>query len=155
MNRRKFQLRIFFSFLNLVVFGQTIDVLELKNKRHFKERDLFTSDSTLYIKCEVCFDHPRWDDEEYCRRLSFEIVDLVKFNQINFLDLEKDTSIIQSEYHKISVWSSDEKSKISGNIKILSRTDEKIKLDLDIIVTAKQEYVYKGVRTFRKSKGRL
>jgi len=143
---------LFLLHLNLCSFGQTVDVLHLRSKRHFTEKDEFYKDSSITIVYEVCYDNPNVIDEEYCRSITFTIKDTLKFRNAKTLDIEKDTAIISCSYNRLSVWNwNDVKNKVSGYIQIISMTDNEIKLDLNITVRAKEEYRYKGKRTFLKS----
>jgi hypothetical protein len=147
---------LFLLQLSLCSFGQTVDVLQLRSKRHFTEKDEFYKDSSINILCEVCYNNPNVIDEEYCRSITFTINDTLKFRNSKILDIEKDTAIIICSYNRLSVWNWNEvKNKITGYIQIISMTDNEIKLDLNIIVRAKEEYRYKGKRTFLKSTANL
>ena len=156
MTLKKITFCLFLLQLGLCSFGQTVDVLQLKTKRHFTEKDEFYRDSSMYFLCEVCYDNPNVIDEKYCRSISLTIKDILKFTNSKTLDIQKDTAILSCSYNRLSVWNwNDVKNKISGNIEIISITDKEIKLDLDILVRAKEEYRYKGKRTFLKSKTKL
>lgn len=153
MTLKKIIVCVFSLQLSLCSFGQTVDVLQLKNKRYFKEKDEFYKDSSIYILCEVCYNNPNVLDEEYCRSITLTIKDTSKFRTAKTIDIEKDTAIISCSYNRLSVWNwNGVKNKIKGQLQITSITDKKIKLDLDITVKAKEEYKYKGRRTFLKVK---
>lgn len=86
------------SFLLCVSFftglSQSIDILKLKNKLYYKERDLFIRDSIFYIICEICHDRPNYMDDEFCHSLNLTIIDASKFISGKTYDLENDTAII-------------------------------------------------------------
>lgn len=152
MTSKKIIFCLFLLQLSLCSFGQTVDVLQLKNKRHFTEKDEFYKDGSMYILCEVCYNNPNVIDEEYCRSITLTIKDTLKFRNAKTLDIEKDSAIISCSYNRLSVWNwNDVKNKISGFIQLISMTDKVIKLDLNITVKAKEEYRYKGQRRFLKS----
>ena len=149
MTAKKIMVSLFLLQLNLCSFGQTVDVLQLKSKVHFTEKDEFYQDTSLYILCEVCYNNPNVIDEEYCRSITLTVKDTLKFRTVQTFDLEKDTAIISCSYNRFSVWNWNEvKNKISGNIQVISRTANSIKLQLNITVKAKEEYRYIGRRTF-------
>jgi hypothetical protein len=138
---------------SITVAGQSVDVLSLKKKRHFKETALFYRDSALTIICEVCYNKPRTMDEEYCRSISFIVTDTAKFRESLTLDVEKDSSIIRCTYNRLSVWHwQNVKSSITGQVKIISVSQTEIKLEMNIFVQAREGYIYYGIRKFKKGK---
>jgi hypothetical protein len=138
---------------SLTAAGQSVDVLILKKKRHFKETALFYRDSALTIIYEICYNKPRTMDEEYCRSISFIVTDTAKFRQSLTLDVEKDSSIIRCTCNRLSVWHWENvKSSITGQVKIVSVSETEIKLEMNIFVQAGEEYIYNGTRKFKKSK---
>jgi hypothetical protein len=136
--------------------AQPVDVLRLKKKRYFKETALFYTDSALYMIYEVCYNKPHVMDEEYYRSITIIVKDTARFRESITLDIEKDSSIISCNYNRISVWHWEKvKTKITGQIKILSISDVLIKLELNVKVQAREEYIFKGIRKFKKGKTRM
>jgi hypothetical protein len=152
----KLILTIIFILTYTCTDAQTIKVLSLKHKKYFKEKDQFNSDSTLYILCEVCYNKPGWIDDEYCQSLTITVKDKQAFYNATILDIEKDTLILSCSYNRLSVWNWDgPKNTMSGKIKIISFTEDMIKLDIDVLISAKEKYLYKGTRIFKRTRGRL
>jgi hypothetical protein len=152
MNLKRLFIALLFLSVSLLTFGQTIDMLQLKNSKLYCEENLFKSDSVLTIVSRICFDIPKMDDEEYCQRVYFKIKN---FKSGSILNLE-DTLTVKTNYTKIGTWLIENRSKFKGIIKIISVTKEEIELDMDFINFVDQKkYVYKGVRSFKKSKKKL
>jgi len=152
MPLKKIIASLFVLQLSLCSFGQIVDVLQLKSKRHFKEKNEFYKDSAMYILCEVCYNNPNVIDEEYCSSITLTIKDTMKFKTAKIFDIERDTAIISCSYNRLSVWNwNDVKNKISGTIQLVSLTNNTIKLLLNITVKTKEEYSYQGQRAFLKS----
>ena len=135
-------------------FGQSVDALQLSKKKSFTEENLFNSDSILIINSRICFDGQEVDDAEYCLRVYFRVRNLEKFKSGSIIDLQ-DTAIVKTNYTKKGGWIFTNKCRFKGIIKVISITETKIDLDLDFINYADKKYIYKGVRSFKKSNVKL
>ncbi len=155
MNLKRLFITFLFLSVSLFTLGQPVDMLQLKNDKLYSEENLFNSDSLLIIVSRICFDIPEMDDEEYCQRVYFKIKKSENFKSGSLLNLE-DTLTLKTYYTKIGAWLFENQSKFKGTIKVISVTKDEIVLDMDFINFAdKKKYIYKGVRSFKKSKQKL
>jgi hypothetical protein len=142
--------------LSGICFGQITNALRLKEKRYYAEKNTFSSDTTVNLRQEVCYNKPGVIDEEYCFILNIIISDTLKAKQLKKIDLAKDSSIIKCTWDLLSVWNwEDESTTISGIVTIVSWTKKAIEVDLNVEAydnRHKEGYSYKGRRRFSKTK---
>ncbi|GAO43217.1 hypothetical protein FPE01S_02_03210 [Flavihumibacter petaseus NBRC 106054] len=135
---------------------KVIDIFQLKQTSFFKETNSFKSDSTFTIRQKVFYNEPYKKDEEYSHLLTITIFDNSKLDSTNTFNLEKDASAITCSYDKSSVWNwHAEKTSISGQVTIISKTAKKAKLKFEITVldsSHQTKLVYTGIRTFNRVK---
>jgi hypothetical protein len=145
--------------LTHAVFGQNTsdktEVLELIKNSNYQERNKFWHDSGITLRQEVAYNDRHIIDEEYSQLLTIKFLDVAKMTDQRIFDAVKDTSIIRFFYARLSVWNwSEKKTKIEGQVKLISKSKTKIELEFNIrvIEPGKGSYVYNGKRKFRKSK---
>ncbi len=139
-----------FSLLYCCSFGQTVDVLQLKDQKFYREKNLFTNKEVVTIAYQLFFDIPEMDDEEYRQSITFTVKNLKTLKPGVVFNLQKDSLVIHPIYYLTGVWRNEGADSYSGHIKVLSVTEIEIKLGLELIVEASKKYIYKGVRTFTK-----
>jgi hypothetical protein len=136
------------------LFGQSFEILKLSNHKNFQEHNSYLNDSTLLIKSEVCYDKKMTIDEEYCYRLELTFNDTAGLLHRR-IDI-RDSSAVKCLFHLFSIWNwVEENVTVIGNFTFLSITDRAIKLNLNFKVRdnrRQQTYVYKGERTFTKTR---
>jgi len=144
------------SVLTIFCFGQTTNVLKLKNKKYFDEKNQFFIDSSLKIIQKVGYDEPHTVDESYSLTLTLNVVDTLNARLKKNLDLTLDTALIKCRFDISSVWNwEDEKTTITGNVIIVSWTNEKIEFNFNVTVLElrnNRAFIYKGNRVFSKIK---
>jgi len=144
------------SVLTICCLGQTTHVLKLKNKKYFDEKNQFLIDSSLKVIQKVGYDEPHTVDESYSLILTLEIVDTLNARLKKDLDLTIDTALIRCHFDISSVWNwEDEKTTITGNIVIVSWTNEKLEFNFNVTVLElrnSRTFIYKGNRVFSKIK---
>jgi|GEM_PF-4998689 len=135
--------------------GDTIRVLELKEKNNYKEINKFWSKADFTALQEVAYNEPTMIDEEFTQVLLINFLQEPKMLDKRLIDIESDTASIQCSFRRLSVWNwSGTRNSIAGKIRIVSITRRTIELEFDLIVTepSRNIYIYKGKRKFKKSK---
>ncbi len=139
-------------FLKLFCFSQTINVLELKAQKFYSEQNQFDIDSTLKLINNVGYDEPNSVDEEHNFILTIDIIDTTNAKLKKVLDLTLDTGLIKCKFVNFSAWGwKIENKNIIGDVIILSWTNDKIELNLNLKVSQTKTgrtFLYKGKRTF-------
>ena len=137
-------------------FAQTVNVLNLKNKKYYLEKNKFLGTDTLKLTQEVSYDKPNVVDEGYSLILNIDILPSKYLQAQQVLNLAKDSQFIKCSFDLLSVWNWEtEKTSISGNLQIIAQTQTRIVLDLDIEVLnliTNKTYLYKGRRSFVKNR---
>lgn len=138
--------------------GQSENILKLKKKPYYSERNHYSSDSSVALIQEVCYNKPKTVDEEYCVILKLQFIDPLKAKELKTLTIGKDSSIVQCSFDFQSVWNwEDEKTSISGSIQLLDWTKTAVKLRLDLQIldhSRKKIYSYEGIRSFKRKSGK-
>lgn len=133
------------------------NVLTYKNRQHFKENSIITSDTIFKLYQNVCYNKPRVIDEEYCYYLKLTFLDTTAAKTNKTLDLQTDTNIVKAEYGIFSVWNwNNENNKVSGRIEITLWDKDKVTLKENIVATdyrRKESKKFKGIRTFTRKDG--
>jgi hypothetical protein len=151
MTLKRIVITFLFSFLYTCSFGQTVDILQLKGQKFYREKSLFINKDVLTIAYQLFFDIPEMNDEEYCQSLTFIIKNLKTLKPGSIFNLQKDSLVINPKYYLTGAWRFEGADSYSGYIKVLSVTEIEIKLDLELVVEAGKKYIYKGIRTFTKA----
>lgn len=156
----KEKILLFLFIVPFFVYGQSnnlgnINVLKLKPKRYYNERDSFEIDKVIAFIQDIYYDKPNMNDEEFNYTLFIYIDSINQFETNRVFDLNKDSSIIKSFYSCTSKlnWNQGN-SKNSGSVKIISVSPDKIKLQESIIVfdeRKNRKILYRGIRTFYKA----
>ncbi len=144
----------FLFFLKLFCFSQTSNVLELKTKKFYSEKNKFIIDSSLKLINIVGYDKPNSVDDEHEFILTLDFIDTANAKLKKVLNLSQDTSIIKCNFDISSVWNWGKDNTINtGDVIIHSWTNKKIELEFNINVSHTNTgwtYIYKGNRTFLK-----
>ena len=143
---------IVFTLLTSLLFGQSVDMLQLKNQKYFSEKNLFTSDTVTKLGLQIYYDIPEMDDAENIQEMFFTIKDKSSIISGTQFDLEKDSVRIKPFYALRGAWRYEGAKSYSGYIKVISITEKEITLYLDFTVNGQKKYIYKGERTFTKTK---
>lgn len=152
------KLALLFTFLSIsfLAGAQETDVLTLKDGKYHSEQNILDKNFTLVQ--QVLYDVPGSIDEEYNLLLYISFPDAPKARQLKTLDV-KDSSLIKVRFDIFSVWNwEEENTATSGHITILSWTSTSVRVNFDLIVQdnrRKREYVYRGTRTFIRTKKKL
>ena len=133
------------------------NVLTYKNRQHYKENSIITSDTVFKLYQNVCYNKPGVIDEEFCYDLKLTFLDTAAAKTKKTLDLQIDTNIVKAEYGIFSVWNwSNENNKVAGQIEITQWNSDKVTLKENVIVTdyrRKETKKFKGTRTFIRKEG--
>ena len=154
--------------LQFQAFGQSngspINVLQIENKKYFKETNEFYSDKAFIVKQDVCYGDPNIFDDISCHQLTITFLDTLKAKSLRVLDIANDTTIIRCQYgEKKFSYFFDTTKTIFGQIRIVSWEMDKIQLELMIkvlyetsdfkgTIISKKTITYEGQRYFIKSR---
>lgn len=147
---------IYFLLLTTIFFTScNKNLLHLKHKNNFKERNTFlTENNQTELEQLIFYNEVNVIDEEYTHVLILTIKDKDAAEQKRHLDLQKDTAIIEIKYDFFSVWDwDDENLTIKGTVDIVDWTTKSIKIKENIEVNdIRRNSIkkYKGKRTFTK-----
>ncbi|UAY52084.1 hypothetical protein [Ferruginibacter albus] len=129
-------------------------VLELKKQQYFTEQNILSSDTTISLLQEVCYDVPEVSDEAYCLKLDILILDSTKALQSRRIYINKDSSIVKCIFKRHSYMPTPKNGatiNISGTINIISWGKRSVALDMNLKIIDKNWnhiYIYKGKRNF-------
>jgi hypothetical protein len=123
---------------------------------YYKEHSGIITDSIFKLYQNVRYDRPNIIDEEFSYTLSLTFLDTTAAKAKKNLNLATDTLIVKSRYGVFSIWNweGEEKTKVTGRIKIIAWDKNAIKIKETIFVSdeiRKETKKYKGIRTFKRS----
>lgn len=135
--------------------AQTTQILKLKKKKNYSERNILVSDSITVLINEVWYNDPNIIDEEGCFILELTLIDTTKAKELRKLNIVNDTSVIRCLFDYLSVWNWEKEiTTITGVMSIEAWSKESIDIELNITVVDNRRnrtYSYVGVRKFKKS----
>ena len=134
-------------------FSQTTDVLQLHKQKNFKEQNIFLISPNFEIVQIVAYNGNAIDGN-YEMQLFLQVHKIDSLIENRTINITTGTEILSCFFDMQSTWNWEpEKADVEGVITVSKRTKNKITLLLDLTVTDKDRiYVYKGERTFAKSK---
>ena len=133
------------------------NVLTYKHRKHFKERNIITSDSIFTLYQDASYNRPNIVDEEFSYYLDLTFLDTTVAKTKRILNLATDTTIVKGHYGISSVWSwGGDSTKVSGQIEIIHWGNDGITIKENVHTKdfrRKQAKRFKGTITFTKQKG--
>jgi hypothetical protein len=133
-----------------------IDVLDLKTKTNYSEKNTYTlKGSNAYLKQMVTYDDPRVFDEEVYYILVIAIADTTLAKQKKTFSIPADTNIIKCSFRVATNWIGSNEPAIhsmAGQIHITNWNNGLITVQADLLVDdakKKRTYRYAGIREFR------
>ena len=136
-------------------FGQskteTIEVLQLKHKKYYRETIDTEKDSSLKIGLTVSYNEPKTMDEEYSRTLVILLKEPLTPGTSKTYDIVNDTLVLNCTYRFLSVWDWADQSKrpVTGKVTFRENENGTIDMNLNMIVSDrlyKENLVYRGHR---------
>jgi len=143
-------------FLSITVLAcKTENLLLLQKKQYYFEYNILNTDSIVTLKQTIAY-RPHQIDGGSSTIITLYLLNPTFALQKHKLDLEKDSDIVKCNYDIESVWNwEEEKYSLKGNFEIKDWKADQITIAENITVydfRRKQNYSFKGVRTFSKEK---
>jgi hypothetical protein len=162
----KLTLIILLTLIQLTSFGQkrdqlkksrkvkidTVAVFDKVNDDQFKEINTFWSDKNeLGLNHRLCFDDKSAWDDEYCYEFSVTFKQWDKIEKGVTYDLEKLMTSTEFENKRTGIFGTKTYDKVTGQVKLIDKSENKIRLWFDLIISDKEEYlIYTGEREFKR-----